>query len=956
MTVRSGRDYHIYPSLNQVLSEYDLLSIQPLFTPGSPLKNIFLFTFPTETDVDKLVSVLVAMPFIELVEKHSIMQIDRKPNDYYFNRDFWPPPAPPDGQLDQWTFYTMQLNRAWDITRGDSSVVVGVIDTGLDWLHPDMDRTVWINTHEDINGSGAFENWPDTVTIGGLTGDLNRADDDPPPGNFVADDVIGFDFFELDADPYPDLDDQGNHGTHVSSFISAETDNNYGVAGGTWFSRIMALKVGTEDGIKTGPIINAINYAVANGAHVVNMSFGGPNPSTAMHQAIITGTQQGVIFVASAKDENTDDQRYPGSHPEVIRVAVVDSSGFKTLGSNYGTDVAICAPAAPTGAADFGTVAPTFDDTASASYPGDQPPHLFRHTQVATSDGAAEVTAAIALLKAVYFDSSAAFIEHELLRGAEPLPDTLYSQGKLGAGMANPFRSLTQWGHISSDTTWSGTVYVSGDIVVDSAVTLTIDAGTNVIVWNDDVNHAINPEVSPAEINDTTRCEIWVKGFLDVNGTQSFPVTFSAFDSSGTSDDTDAWFGIFVWDNQGAGADFDYCHIENALRGIQSRSFVNIRNCVIEKCAWQGISVAYADSVFIENTTIRGPEESGLRLGLATARISNSTIEDVDDYGVWVRDGSVLYADSTKFLDGEVGVYVFPDSEATATAYLDYCTIKHNDKGVQAVDSAAVELHYCVIDSNATLGVYCGDRADALFRNNSIKENGIGVHCYDADPVLRRGNMIEDCNAGLICAGESNAVVESTTIATNLYGVLAINDSEPDLGHVSGGSSNGYNSIHHNSFYHVQNLTSDTLMAERNWWRGEEPDTSKFLGGVDWVPWLADEPEIEPEEDPGAVSPFEDGKMFPVAYEMSYGYPNPCNPTTTVRLEIPVPGGYVGVTVYNLKGQVVRRLVRENMVPGSHVVTWDGRDDRGHSVASGIYFVQMRAPGFTKAHKIALLK
>jgi len=122
---------------------------------------------------------------------------------------------------------------------------------------------------------------------------------------------------------------------------------------------------------------------------------------------------------------------YPGSWSEVIRVAAVDSLGYKTLvtgggytyGSSYGTDVDICAPSSQVSDQEHGVMICTYDDQHSNLYPGDSAPHMFRFTQLATSGAAAEVTATVALLRSVYPDSSADFIKRELFRGAKPSPD-----------------------------------------------------------------------------------------------------------------------------------------------------------------------------------------------------------------------------------------------------------------------------------------------------------------------------------------------------------------------------------------------------------------------------------------------------------------------------------------------------------------------------------------------------
>ena len=99
-----------------------------------------------------------------------------------------------------------------------------------------------------------------------------------------------------------------------------------------------------------------------------------------------------------------------------------------------------------------------------------------------------------------------------------------------------------------------------------------------------------------------------------------------------------------------------------------------------------------------------------------------------------------------------------------------------------------------------------------------------------------------------------------------------------------------------------------------------------------------------------------DDDKLPKVYDIGQNYPNPFNPTTTIDYQVPPPGGHVVIAVYNVRGQRVATLVDSREAPGYRSVTWDGRNLRGNSVASGVYFLQMKAPGFVKTKKLILLK
>src|SRR5262245_51817534 len=168
---------------------------------------------------------------------------------------------------------------AWDLTTGTSTTIVAVIDTGVDFNHPDLAANIWVNPGE-IPGDGIDNE-----------------------GNGFIDDVHGYDFINNDGNP---MDDHG-HGTHVAGTIGAVTDNGIGVAGINWNVRIMALKfLGADGSGSTSDAIRALNYAVQMGAHVSNNSYGDTDFSAAFRDAIIAAGNAGHVFVAAAGTDGTD--------------------------------------------------------------------------------------------------------------------------------------------------------------------------------------------------------------------------------------------------------------------------------------------------------------------------------------------------------------------------------------------------------------------------------------------------------------------------------------------------------------------------------------------------------------------------------------------------------------------------------------------------------------------------
>ena len=196
---------------------------------------------------------------------------------------------PNDPRYDElWGVKKIGSAAAWDTAAGENAVVA-VIDTGVDYTHPDLAANIWTNPGE-IPGNGI--------------------DDD---GNGYVDDVHGYDFVDQRRRP---VDDNG-HGTHVAGTIAAEGNNGVGVVGVAWKARIMACAASTTTA--AGPVDPGqppIAYAADNGADVINASWGGVAASPAANDAIAYAHGLGMVFVAAAGNSNMDARRlHPGRLP-----------------------------------------------------------------------------------------------------------------------------------------------------------------------------------------------------------------------------------------------------------------------------------------------------------------------------------------------------------------------------------------------------------------------------------------------------------------------------------------------------------------------------------------------------------------------------------------------------------------------------------------------------------------
>ncbi|NQW30699.1 MAG: S8 family serine peptidase [Ignavibacteria bacterium] len=238
--------------------------------------------------------------------------------------------------------------KAWKIATGVGSVV-GVLDTGFDWDHPDLVSQVRVGMAEDVNKNGTFEAWPSTVQIGGKDGDLDGIDND---GNGFVDDVIGYDFVDQsvrnlgddrDRDPIP-FDEQG-HGTSVAGVIAATANNTIGMAGLAYNARLVALRAfdatgnGEEDDIAT-----ALVYAAMNGVQIINMSFGDGVDSPVLRDAVEFARQMGCVLIASAGNTGVVSRQFPAGYDGVLVVASTNEDDVRSPFSSTGSIVNMCAP------------------------------------------------------------------------------------------------------------------------------------------------------------------------------------------------------------------------------------------------------------------------------------------------------------------------------------------------------------------------------------------------------------------------------------------------------------------------------------------------------------------------------------------------------------------------------------------------------------------------------------
>lgn len=293
----------------------------------SAVQGFYLLKFPDTLTVPDLASIYLTGPHILLADPNYIGQLDIVPNDSFYYK--------------QWGLPKIKCESAWNLEKGDSSVVICIHDSGTDWYHPDLGDSayvnIWQNLGEDADSNGHTLEW-DQVN-GRLIFDPGDLDGYDADANGYTDDLIGWDAYEGDNNPdYSQI--LTDHGDQVAGTVGALTNNYRGVAGVIWYPKLMIFKAA----VYVDQSIYGIAYARDNGAKIINMSWHySSNPPT-LEDVVNSAFQAGLLLVASAGNDGSETPIYPGSYTNVIGVAATNSSDTKTDYSNYGTWVDLCAP------------------------------------------------------------------------------------------------------------------------------------------------------------------------------------------------------------------------------------------------------------------------------------------------------------------------------------------------------------------------------------------------------------------------------------------------------------------------------------------------------------------------------------------------------------------------------------------------------------------------------------
>ncbi len=876
-----------------------------LLKRGEPdLSLFYIVRFPEMMSVDFVVSKLSQLKYIEYAEPHYIHRPHFIPNDPYFD-------------IKQWYLRKVEIPLAWDLSQGDTNVVIGIVDTGVDLDHPDLAENIWRNWKE-IPGNGI--------------------DDD---GNGYIDDFIGWDFggkdnfnnqrSKQDNDP---SEKKPVHGTHVAGIASAVTNNGIGVAGAGFKCKIMAVKASIDDDpnnlIYYG--YQGIVYAVDNGAKIINCSWGSGGASMFEQEIINYATSKGALVVAAAGNSRSDEFHAPSGYKHVLSVASVDSNDVKAGYSNFGETVDVCAPGGVF-FIDGGIFNTWYDNT---------------YTNLTGTSMASPLVAGIAgLVRAKFPNLTPDQVAEKIRVTADPIdnknPNYRY---KLGYGRVNAYRALTV----------NSPAVRFEDFTVDDSLGNkdgAIDPGEVIQVKGIFKNY-----LEPAS-NLIARFETSDPYVQIINGT----FTIGYLGTLQSKSNLDEPFKFQILPNTpenytvefiikiSAGSYNDFVYFKVFVRPTFREHNANFITLTITSRGNLGFN-DYPSNTQGKGLIYRGGNNL-LFEGAFMAGISSSKIVDVarDETGHKQRnDFSVrksFYLKTPGIISAQDGFSVFTDSLAPAQNLLGIEVLLNSFAFDQTFDDMNfVLLKYSIVNrsgvdyQNFRAGLFLDFDLGSAY-DNVILYDAIGnfVYVYDADP-----NGEKTLTGIALVSGNEQGIWFINNAGDNFWGIYdgftksekwealsfkGVKRNSAGAGDVSVVISGGSSSLRNGDTLKLgfaiicgdslRVLRSAVLRARERW---EQIINDTGIGG-----------------------------LIPDKFVLYQNYPNPFNIETNIKFALPRSAN-VTVEVFDLLGRKVKTLVQgERFEAGEKVVKF-----KADGLPSGVYIYRVRADEFQDSKKMVLIK
>ncbi len=992
-------------ALDRVGDRFQVEDVSPLYegvpaskAVGAPdLTRHWAVDFPPELDLETVVAAYEALPEVARAYPVDICRLYDVPND----------PSLPQ----QWYLRNTSVGQkdiravgGWAAAHGDTNVVVAIVDSGVDWQHPDLGGS----GPDYVNGA-IWTNWVEYYGTPGVDDDANGK----------IDDIRGWDFVNVPGQGYPDEDDETpdndpmdyeGHGTGCAGCAAAITDNGTGIAGTSWGCKILPVRVGwLPDGASIGVVrmdfaSQGMIYAASEGADIINCSWGSSSYlSTAVNYCI----SQGCIIVTAAGNDNDEVASYLAGLTDVLAVAATDANDGKAGFSSYGTWVELSAPGV--------NIYTTYYNRVS---------HSSAYATVSGTSFSSPITCgAAALIWSAHPAWNRTQVIDQLLGSCDDLDaiNPLYA-GKLGAGRVNLLRALGD-GFLEvpdefptlldamNEGAPDDTVAVLASFAINAGQTVPSRTLTVLGGWADGYGSR-DPIGTPTVItaNGTVPAltflsgapaDLVVDGFRCTGGggqyLASYPIggrygggvlvnngspTLRNLDLTGNNVGNNSQLGCgggIALLNSSSLVQDCRIHANGAVRG--SGVYVYLGGPTLQGCQIEdnvpvtdnatypplgGGVHAWDTDLTVQDCAIGGHQGlengggiyaaeygAGTTLTVAGGEIQGNTArtrgagiyligDAMDVTGTAVRDNGPT-PDAT-FLSGG-GIYA-----SAATVSLDTLEIAGNTAtiggGVYLDSCASGDVVACLAHGNTSTisggAFYLFQVLTGSLVSNTVADNaapgsgGAGISLTGGSPII--SNNIVAFNTGAVTFANGFMI---TSAAPQFLCNIVYENAGADYGGIADQTgSNG-------------NLRADPLFCDResqSYWPTEDsPAAPANSGGCGLIGALAVAPCLV------GVDDRDDGEAPPAVFRVDQAYPNPFNPTTTIRFALP-EAGRTTVRIYDLAGRLVRTLLDERMPAAVHSITWNGRDSRGRTSPAGVYFYRVRSGDHLATGRVALVK
>ncbi len=961
-------------------------------------ERIYAVDFPAEMGLQNVKAAYEALPEVEEVRLVDICKV----YDAFL-------PDDPGLNNQQWYLRNMTLGGgdvravgAWNQTLGDSNVVVCVLDSGVDWHHPDLG-----GDHPDKVNGAIWTNWTEYYGTPGVDDDSNGKIDDIRGWDFVSVSSSnawpGQDFSVPDNDPM----DFESHGTNCAGVVAALTNNGQGIAGTAPGCKIMAVRCGWLDNTGQGVVrmdfaSSGILYAIANGADIINCSWGS---SSFLSLSVQSALSSGVLMITAAgNDDSSSDPSYLSTYPGVLAVAATEQSDGKSGFSNYGTWVELSAP----GTAIY---------TTAYSAAGDE--HVYASVQ-GTSFSSPLACGAAALLWSANPGWSYQLLSTTLRNTCDNIDDVnpAYA-GLLGSGRINLLRALgdnvhqfpaefpTMYDALNSAAA-GDTIAVAGSSVVAGPLTIP-DTGIKIFGGYDALFTSRDPENNRTVIQGNPSATA-----LRFQGAVGLETEVDGFTVQGGGGQLFA--GIPVFAKYAGGIMLN--NQSPTLRNLEiTGNFVGSSS---ELGGGGGIAMTGSqpvlDNVWIHGNT--GVVGAGLYAFNSSPQLSGCEISDnllVLDNGANPPRGGGIYALDSDLTLVDCDVSGHLDSEEGGGMYLaghnDVSSLdmtggtvagnsaKTNGAGIY-INGGSLDMLRVTLDANvrtptATFmhggGIFATAAAASLdslvcTANDAHVGGALDLNnCSTAD-VTRSvitgntgffwgGALNYDANAAgsvvsnTIAANTSSSggagiymtssspTIDNNLVAFNVGGAgfangMALTGSSPTFScnDVFGNANAQYSGITDPTGSNG-NVSVDPLFCNQSAGNfnltNESPCAAANSGGCGLIGALSSGCGVSPVPD--------EADELPTAFRVDQNFPNPFNPRTTIRFSLP-SAGQTRVSIFDVAGRHVRTLVDDNLEAKVHEVKWVGDDDKGRTVAAGVYFYLVSSGENRSVGRMALVK